>query len=123
VCYVRFLRDGGGGSLGGRLIIVEVHDFAGPTAFAKIKVGPFGDVNRALVRKQSQHRNTMDKPQIVEHASKALNYTVFNVKWIPRSARLVSLGSHARGTGALEIYSLSKGELSLQTSVHPLGFA
>ena len=55
-----------------------------------------------------------DKPQIVEHASKNLNYTVFSVKWIPRSARLVALGSHARGTGALEIYSLEKGQLSLQ---------
>lgn len=58
-----------------------------------------------------------EKPQIIEHASKALDYTVFNAKWIPRSARLVCLGTHPRGTGALEVYSLSKGELKLQASV------
>ena len=59
----------------------------------------------------------MDKPQIIEHASKSLNYTVFGARWVPRSARLVAIGQNPRGTGAFEVYALSKGELVLQTSV------
>eukprot|EP00048_Salpingoeca_helianthica_P000847 m.44355 g.44355 ORF g.44355 m.44355 type:complete len:357 (-) comp10902_c0_seq1:169-1239(-) len=65
----------------------------------------------------------VDKPQIAEHASLGLNYTVFQTRWVPQSARLVALGSHPRGTGALEIYSLSKGELKKQSEVEkPSGF-
>ena len=51
------------------------------------------------------------KPQIIVHIEKSLNYTVFDAKWIPCSAKFVVVGSHPRDTGALEVYELSKGEL------------
>ena len=41
----------------------------------------------------------MDKPQIIEHVQKSINYTVFTAKWVPSSSRIVALGSHPRGTG------------------------
>ena len=34
----------------------------------------------------------MDKPQIILHAHKALNYTLFDTKWIPSSAKFVPFG-------------------------------
>ncbi|KAJ3130260.1 WD repeat-containing protein 92 [Nowakowskiella sp. JEL0407] len=55
----------------------------------------------------------LDKPQIVVHIQKSLNFTAYDVKWIPTSARFVVLGQHSRGTGALQVYELNKGDLKL----------
>ena len=59
----------------------------------------------------------MDKPQIIVHAEKSVNYTLFDTKWIPRSAKFVVLGNHARGTGALEVYEVTGGDAKLLTKV------
>ena len=58
-----------------------------------------------------------EKPQIIVHVEKSLNYTVYDVKWIPCSAKFVVLGSHPRDTGALQIFELSKGELKILSEV------
>ncbi|KAL3873985.1 hypothetical protein ACJMK2_037059 [Sinanodonta woodiana] len=55
----------------------------------------------------------MDKPQIIAHVQKSLNYTLFDAKWIPCSAKFVVLGNYARGTGAVQIYEVSHGDLKL----------
>ncbi|XP_067138247.1 dynein axonemal assembly factor 10 [Centruroides vittatus] len=57
----------------------------------------------------------MDKPQFIVHIQKSLDFTLFDTKWIPCSAKFVVLGSHCRGTGALEVYELSGTELNLVT--------
>ncbi|XP_077995639.1 dynein axonemal assembly factor 10-like [Glandiceps talaboti] len=55
----------------------------------------------------------MDKPQIIAHVQKSLNYTLFDSKWIPCSAKFVVLGCHARQTGAFQIYEISHGDVKL----------
>ncbi|CAF1594901.1 unnamed protein product [Rotaria magnacalcarata] len=55
----------------------------------------------------------MDKPQIILHSQKSVNYTVFDVKWIPTSAKFISLGNHARGTGALDIFEITHGDITV----------
>nr|XP_053651756.1 dynein axonemal assembly factor 10-like [Cherax quadricarinatus]XP_053651757.1 dynein axonemal assembly factor 10-like [Cherax quadricarinatus]XP_053651758.1 dynein axonemal assembly factor 10-like [Cherax quadricarinatus] len=55
----------------------------------------------------------MEKPQVLVYIEKSLNYSAFDVKWIPRSAKLVSIGSHPQGTGALQVYEMSEGDLKL----------
>ena len=60
---------------------------------------------------------SLEKPQIIIHLEKQLNYTVYDTKWIPCSAKFVALGSHPRNTGAVQIYELSKGELKLVSEV------
>lgn len=55
----------------------------------------------------------MDKPQIILHSQKSVNYTVFDVKWIPTSAKFISLGNHARGTGALDIFEITHGDTTV----------
>lgn len=55
----------------------------------------------------------MDKPQIIAHVHHPVSYTIYDCKWVPRSAKLISLGSYPRGTGALELHEISKGELKL----------
>lgn len=59
----------------------------------------------------------MDKPQIILHSQKSVNYTVFDVKWIPTSAKFISLGNHARGTGALDIFEITHGDIALVSQV------
>lgn len=36
-------------------------------------------------------------PKLIEHIHQTLDYTPFDVKWVPESARLVSLGVHPSG--------------------------
>uniref|UniRef100_A0A674P976 Dynein axonemal assembly factor 10 n=1 Tax=Takifugu rubripes TaxID=31033 RepID=A0A674P976_TAKRU len=53
------------------------------------------------------------KPQIITHIQKSLNYTVFDSKWIPCSARFICLGNFPRGTGVMQIYEVQRGEVQL----------
>ena len=55
----------------------------------------------------------MEKPQIILYSQKSVNYTLFESKWIPYSAKFVVLGNHARGTGAFQIYELASGDVKL----------
>ncbi|OQS04204.1 WD domain-containing protein [Thraustotheca clavata] len=55
--------------------------------------------------------DTTDAPQVIEHVNKGLNYTPYDARWIPCSARFVSMGIHPRATGAITIYGLNSGEL------------
>ena len=55
----------------------------------------------------------MDKPQIILHIQKPVTYTVFDAKWIPCSAKFVALGNYARGTGAIQVYEVTKGEVKM----------
>lgn len=59
----------------------------------------------------------MTKPQILVLNEKQVDFTLFAVKWVPCSSRLVALGSHPRGTGVLQIYGLTKGKLELVKEV------
>eukprot|EP00741_Cyanophora_paradoxa_P009393 tig00000144_g9099.t1 len=58
-----------------------------------------------------------NRPQIIDHAVKSITYTVFDTRWVPRSARFVALGTLARGTGCIQIYQLNQGKLELQKEI------
>ncbi|CAH1365816.1 dynein axonemal assembly factor 10 [Tenebrio molitor] len=49
---------------------------------------------------------TLQRPQIICHVQKNLNYTIHDVKWIPCSAKFVSIGGKSNGAGVIETYSL-----------------
>ncbi|CAG2213674.1 WD repeat-containing protein 92 [Mytilus edulis] len=55
----------------------------------------------------------MEKPQIISHVQKPVNYTLFDTKWIPCSAKFIVLGNHARGTGAFQVYEVQHGDVKL----------
>ena len=59
----------------------------------------------------------MDKPQIIAHVQKSLNFTLFDTKWIPSSAKFVILGNHPNGKGAIQIYEVTKGDVNLVKDV------
>uniref|UniRef100_A0A1I8F675 WD_REPEATS_REGION domain-containing protein n=1 Tax=Macrostomum lignano TaxID=282301 RepID=A0A1I8F675_9PLAT len=58
--------------------------------------------------------NTMEKPQIIAHVQKSLNYTLYDCKWLPGTARFAVVGSHPRGTGALQMYEIAQGDVTIK---------
>jgi len=59
----------------------------------------------------------MDKPQLIEHLHESVNYTVYDTKWVPLSAKFVVLGSKANGHGIMDIYELNQDKLVKVKSV------
>ncbi|XP_032669570.1 WD repeat-containing protein 92 [Odontomachus brunneus] len=55
----------------------------------------------------------LTKPQIICHIEKSVDYSLFDAKWIPCSAKFVVMGARPRGTGIIQIYEVSSGELKL----------
>eukprot|EP00026_Physarum_polycephalum_P008488 Phypoly_transcript_08576.p1 GENE.Phypoly_transcript_08576~~Phypoly_transcript_08576.p1 ORF type:complete len:354 (+),score=44.01 Phypoly_transcript_08576:43-1104(+) len=51
--------------------------------------------------------------QIVTHTHKSIAFTAYDVKWVPESARFVSVGGTARGSGTIKIWELNKTDLNL----------
>lgn len=64
----------------------------------------------------SKPEDILNKPRILLHSRKSLNYTVYHVDWIPNSARFVSLGCTPSQKGALQIFSLEETDIKLQAS-------
>lgn len=54
---------------------------------------------------------SLDKPQIICHIEKSLEFCIYDVKWIPSSAKFVVLGSVPSGAGIIQTYTLNKGNL------------
>lgn len=61
--------------------------------------------------------SAFEKPQIISHIQKGLNYTVFDCKWVPCSAKFVTMGNFARGTGVIQLYEIQHGDLKLLREV------
>jgi WD40 repeat protein len=60
--------------------------------------------------------DTTGAPQIIEHVRWNLDFTPFETRWVPQSARFVVLGQMPRATGAFRVCSLNKGEVECLVS-------
>lgn len=60
---------------------------------------------------------SLEKPQIICHTEKSLNYCVYDARWVPVSAKFVVLGSKPRGTGIIKIFEICQGQLEEITQV------
>lgn len=54
-----------------------------------------------------------NKVQIITHIEKSVNYSVFDVKWIPYSAKFISIGTKTNGKGIIQFYELSSPNVEL----------
>jgi WD repeat-containing protein 92 len=59
----------------------------------------------------------MEKPQIVVYSEKSLNYTAYDVKWIPSSPKFVVMGQQPNGTGILQVMKLQQGKIEVINQV------
>jgi len=76
-----------------------------PDGIIKVKENIFVDMDK------------LSKPQIICHIEKSVDYSLFDAKWIPCSAKFVVMGSRPRGTGIIQIYEVSSGELKLVKNI------
>lgn len=53
------------------------------------------------------------KPQIIAHIEKSLDFSIFDTKWIPCSAKFCVLGCKSNGNGILKVFELNSGQLDL----------
>lgn len=59
----------------------------------------------------------MDKPFIFTHIEHLVNYNIFDIKWIPESAKFAVLGGKSNGAGIINIFELNDGKLELLTEI------
>ena len=57
--------------------------------------------------------DTFNKPQIIAHIEKSLDFSIFDTKWIPCSAKFCVIGSKPNGNGIVKVFELNSGELDL----------
>jgi WD repeat-containing protein 92 len=60
---------------------------------------------------------TIEKCQIISHLYERLDYTPYDVRWIPSTPKCVVVGQTARGTGILEVFELEGGSLKSKRKV------
>jgi len=66
--------------------------------------------------------DTTDAPQIIEHINRPLNFTPYDTKWVPCSARFVAMGIFPNAKGAIQVCQLNKGNVDvLEDSQKPNG--
>ena len=59
--------------------------------------------------------NNLMTPQIQVQISKSLNYTPFDIKWLPYSTKVVVVGQTPSSKGIIQIYHLIKDKLELES--------
>lgn len=53
----------------------------------------------------------MNKTQIIEHITEPVDYSVFDVKWVPSTAKFLSIGSNSNGTGVLQVFEMNENKV------------
>jgi WD40 repeat protein len=70
-----------------------------------------------LKEKDKAEKRRFCRQQIIEHAKKPLLFTVFDVKWVPTSATICTVGHYPNNQGAITLFSLEDGELRATTEL------
>ena len=67
--------------------------------------------------------DTIAAPQIFEHVCHNLDFTPFEARWVPSSAKFVVLGQMPRATGMIQVCEIDDGKVKvLQKSEKKVGF-
>jgi WD40 repeat protein len=67
--------------------------------------------------KDRSEKRRFSRQQIIEHIKKSLLFTIFDVKWIPRTASFLTIGQYPNNNGALSIFQLENNELKVMQEV------
>ena len=60
---------------------------------------------------------TTNAPQIIEHQSISLDFTPYDTKWIPGTAKFVLGGQTMRATGIMKVYKLNQEKCDVELDV------
>lgn len=53
----------------------------------------------------------MNKTQIIEHVTEHVDYSLFDVKWVPSTAKFLAIGSNHNGTGVLQVFEMNENKV------------
>lgn len=59
----------------------------------------------------------MEKQQIICHTEQSTNFSIYDARWVPVSAKFVTLGCKPRGTGVIQVYEITSGKLNVISEV------
>lgn len=61
--------------------------------------------------------DTTNAPQIIEHQSISLDFTPYDTKWIPGTAKFVLGGQTMKATGIIKVYKLNQEKCDQELNV------
>lgn len=61
--------------------------------------------------------DTTNAPQIIEHQSIPLDFTPYDTKWIPGTARFVLGGQTMKATGIMKVFKLNQEQCEEELKV------
>nr|CCA21698.1 WD domaincontaining protein putative [Albugo laibachii Nc14] len=61
--------------------------------------------------------DTQNAPQLIEHIQHSIPFTPNDTKWLPSTARFVTLGIHPNASGAISVFELHQGALRTITNL------
>ena len=61
--------------------------------------------------------DTTSAPQIIEHQSMALDFTPYDTKWIPGTAKYVLGGQTVKATGIMKVFRLNQDSSECELNV------
>jgi WD repeat-containing protein 92 len=64
--------------------------------------------------------DTIAAPQIIEHQSMTLDFTPYETKWIPGTAKFVLGGQTMKATGVMKVFKLNEESSECELNVRSL---
>lgn len=66
----------------------------------------------------NENKPHQHQPLIFSHIEEKENFTVFDTKWIPSTAKFVAIGGKSNATGIIKVYELNNGRLRTVREFH-----
>lgn len=60
----------------------------------------------------------MEQPFLHNHIAHVENFSVFDTKWIPQTAKFVAIGGRANATGTIKVYELNGTNIDLVREIN-----
>lgn len=56
---------------------------------------------------------TMEQPFMFTHIACVENFSVFDTKWIPQTAKFIAIGGRTNGTGLIKVFELNGNQIDV----------
>lgn len=71
-----------------------------------------------FVNLYGNHQVKMEQPFLHNHIAHVENFSVFDTKWIPQTAKFVAIGGRANATGTIKVYELNGTNIDLVREIN-----
>lgn len=60
----------------------------------------------------------MGQPLMFSHINHAENFSIFDTKWIPQTAKFVAIGGRSNATGLIKVYELNGTQIDVVREIN-----